>query len=154
MRSLEFEDTGVVSNVHLDGTPLMLVEDSFAADSEDAAPESQRVWSSETGVEVKTITSRTSSGSEELGQRVIEALAGVALERAMTAGREAMALEVGRAKAAELSRDDDGLLVNGRPSRTMVASSGEATVIGAIVADITVLVVTQGGRVSLTLGNP
>lgn len=147
----------LVSGVETDGRPMTLVEDTTATDGEGASAESRRTWASDAGAEITTITCAARADADaDLAERVSDALVGAILERSLfsTTDREAVAATLGDARESPLRLDEEnGLVVDGRPARTLVASHDGATVRGTVVGTTVVVVVGEHGPLALTLTN-
>lgn len=153
----DVEEGRLVSGVETGGSPMTLVEDTTATDSEASPAESRRTWGTDAGAEITTITCAARSDADaDLAERVSDALVGAILERSLfsTAAREAVAATLRDARESPLRLDEEnGLVVDGRPARTLVASHDGATVRGTVVGTTVVVVVGEHGPLALTLTN-
>ena len=147
----------LVSGVETGGSPMTLVEDTTATDGEASPAESHRTWCTDTGAEITTITCAARSDADaDLAERVSDALVGAILERSSfsTTDREAVAATLRDARESPLRLDEEnGLVVDGRPARTLVASHDGATVRGAVLGTTVLVVVGEHGPLALTLAN-
>lgn len=147
----------LVSGVETGGSPMTLVEDTTATDGEASPAESHRTWCTDAGAEITTITCAARSDADaDLAERVSDALVGAILERSLfsTTDREAVSATLRDARESPLRLDEEnGLVVDGRPARTLVASHDGATVRGTVVGTTVVLVVGEHGPLALTLTN-
>lgn len=145
----------LVSGVEIGGRLSTLVEDTIATDSESSPAESRRTWGSDSGAEITTITCAARSDADaDLAERLSDALVGAILERSLfsAADRDAVTATLRTAREALVRLDEEhGLVVDGRPARTLVASSGGATVRGTVVGSTVVVVVGDHGPLTLTL---
>lgn len=143
----------LVSGVEIGGRPATLVEDTLATDREGTPAESHRTWASDAGAEITTITCAARADAD-LAERVSDALVGTILERSLmsTTDREAVAASLRDARESPLRLDEEnGLVVDGRPARTLVASSAGATVRGTVIGTTVVVVVGDHGPLALSL---
>ena len=142
-----------MSAVEIGGSPATLVEDTLAADSEEAPAESHRTWASDAGAEITTITCATRTDAD-LAERLSDALVGAILERSLfsTTDRDVVAATLRTAREAPVGLDaEHGLVLDGRPARTLVASHDGATVRGAVLGTTVLVVVGEHGPLALTL---
>lgn len=157
MHAPDGEAGRVVSAVFREGSPLVLVEDTWTEDTENSPPESRRTWRSSEGAQVTTMTSQMSLDSPEaMAERVLDALSGAAMEHQISVGtpREAMILAVRRARAADVRDDARCLMVDGTPYGGVSASSEGTTVRGVRVDTTVIVTVTDSGPVTVALGPP
>lgn len=154
MRSLNFEAPQVVTGVYRHGTPFVLVEDTWAMDSESSTPENRRTWIGDSGEEVKTMTSPAAAGSARaLDSIVPDALSGAVMERLMidAVPREPLTASLQRARAAQTQEDQRCLVIDGEPRVGLSASADGTYVRGAITRETVVLTISGAQPVSLAL---
>ncbi|SDB96066.1 hypothetical protein SAMN05216410_1160 [Sanguibacter gelidistatuariae] len=155
MQSSNHKTARVVSGVCLDGKPLLLVEDTWSADSEESPLESYRTWVADSGAEIRTRTSPVSSDSAlSLGQRVADALSGTIMERLVMGGasREATVEAIRWVNAAQVRDEAACLTIDGEPRRGLSISVDGTGARGAIAGETLVLMISQAQLASLTLG--
>ena len=134
--------THVVTSVVRGGTPLALVEDTWASDDVGVPAENYRVWRSPSGREMRTTTLSTSPGSRShSAARMSDALAGAVMERLMSDGapRDVMVAAVKEAHVAIPTQDTAVFVVDGESHSGMSATSGDMTARCAGVGDTLII---------------